>query len=122
MLFLTKIWTMSHWMAMPRCSAFQTPPPVDICAPNFTCQKPVASQLFRLVQQRGDAGEQPARRTTIEHTMVEAERKICFHHRDELAFLLVPTRHQPPRPHAQHNGLFRQRNRRRPRQTERSEI
>src|SRR5438876_9183421 len=98
MLFLTKIWTISQPISAPRRNAFQTPPLIDMCAPNFKRVKNskthecAVSQCFRLVQQHGHTRQQASRRAAVEHAMVETECQVRFGHRDEFSWLLARAR------------------------------
>src|ERR1019366_5631506 len=82
----------------------------------------VSLELFGTGEQLSHAGEQTASRAAIEDAMVETEGHVGFHGGHELALRRVPIRHAPSRAHAQHKGLFRQWDRRRPGEAEGAEV
>src|SRR5262245_62065177 len=118
-------------MDAPRWSAFQTPPAVDMCAPNFTKQArsssatvadPCTSEFVRFTHQRSNTRQQSTGRTAIEHPMIETQRQIRFGDRYKLALLFVPTRDAATRAQTQHQRLFGERNGCGQRQTECAKI
>src|SRR5690348_12563356 len=88
----------------------------------MTCARQfhMANLLLKLhwcSQQCSNPRQQSSRGTAVEHTMIEAEGEICFHHGHELSFACIPAWHLASSSHAQHNRLLRQWNRRGPGQS-----
>jgi len=84
--------------------------------------RPSHHKLFRVGYQIRDAHEQPPGRAAVNYAMIEAQREVRFHHRHEPVFARVPTGYAPGCADAEHQRLFRQRDGRRPGQSERAEI
>src|SRR5436190_12381560 len=118
-------------MLRPRCKAVQTPPLVDMCAPNFTWRnemrtcgqkwpgaRPKPLQAFGLGQELRHSSQESTSGPAIQDAMIEAQGHIRLHHRDKFSSRLVPVRDAMRSTHTQYQRLLGQGYRRGPSQTE----